>query len=243
VSDTYLIVNADDFGQSPGVNRGVVTAHERGVVTSASLMVRWPAAAEAASYARANPRLSVGLHLDLGEWVFRDGEWSPLYRVVAEDDPVAVAAEVRRQLEAFRDLTGRDPSHIDSHQHAHRNEPARSVVLDAGRRVGAPVRHFSDAVRYHGGFYGQDGAGTPYPEGIGVGGLTALLTRLGPGWHELGCHPGLGDDLDTMYRAERAIEVATLCDPRVRTSLTSLGITLRSFFDVRSRLIGDRPEG
>ena len=70
--DTYLIVNADDFGQSPGVNRGVIAAHERGVVTSTSLMVRWPSAAAAAAYAREHPALSVGLHVDLGEWACRD---------------------------------------------------------------------------------------------------------------------------------------------------------------------------
>lgn len=233
MSDTFLIVNADDFGQSPGVNRGIIEAHERGVVTSASLMVRWPAAAAAAAYARENPRLSVGLHLDFGEWVFRDGEWSPLYQVVAEEDPEAVSAEVRRQLEAFRDLTGRDPSHIDSHQHAHRNEPARSIVLDAAQPLGVPVRHFSDTVRYHGDFYGQDDAGTPYHEGIGVESLVSLLRRLEPGCHELGCHPGLGNDLETMYREERALEVATLCDPRIRTSLAFLRITLLSFHDVR----------
>jgi hypothetical protein len=44
----YLIVNADDFGQSPGVNRGIIQGFDQGIVTSASLMVRWPAAAPAA---------------------------------------------------------------------------------------------------------------------------------------------------------------------------------------------------
>ena len=38
-----LIVNADDFGQSTGVNQGIITAYEQGIVTSASLLVRWPA--------------------------------------------------------------------------------------------------------------------------------------------------------------------------------------------------------
>ncbi len=51
----YLIVNADDFGLSEGVNRGIIRAHEQGIVTSASLMVRGAAAAEAARYARAAP--------------------------------------------------------------------------------------------------------------------------------------------------------------------------------------------
>jgi len=39
----FLIVNADDFGQSPGINRGIIKAHADGIVTSVSLMVRWPA--------------------------------------------------------------------------------------------------------------------------------------------------------------------------------------------------------
>src|SRR3989454_6010621 len=94
----YLIVNADDFGQSPGVNRGIIDAHEHGIVTSASLMVRWPAAAEAAAYSRDRPNFSVGLHVDLAEWAYRDENWVPLYEVVSVDDPIAVSDEVSRQL-------------------------------------------------------------------------------------------------------------------------------------------------
>jgi predicted glycoside hydrolase/deacetylase ChbG (UPF0249 family) len=237
MNDIFVIVNADDFGQSPGVNRGIIAAHEGGIVTSASLMVRWPAAAEAAAYARADLRMSVGLHLDLGEWCCRDGQWARLYQVVDEEDPGAVDAEVHRQVEAFCDLMGRGPSHIDSHQHAHQKEPVRSSVLSAARRFGVPVRHFSASVRYHGDFYGQDDEGNPYHDGISVRGLVALLQGLGPGWHELGCHPALGDDLETMYRAERVLEVETLCDPGVRTALAELGITLCSFADVVDRSI------
>src|SRR5438552_3240117 len=96
-----LIVNADDFGQSRGVNRGILAAHQRGIVTSASLMVRWPAAAEAAALGRAHPRLSVGLHMDLGEWAYRGGEWVPVYEVAQLADPAAVAEEVGRQVAAF----------------------------------------------------------------------------------------------------------------------------------------------
>ena len=73
MTERTLIVNADDFGLSPGVNAGVARTHEEGIVTSASLMVRQPAAEEAAAYARATPALGVGLHVDLGEWVWQDG--------------------------------------------------------------------------------------------------------------------------------------------------------------------------
>src|SRR5437762_1183195 len=115
----FLIVNADDFGLSAGVNRGIIEAHERGIVTSASLMVRWPAVAAAAAYAREHPALGVGLHLDLGEWEYSNGDWVARYEVVPLDDAAAVAAEAGRQLAAFRGLMGRDPDHLDSHQHVH----------------------------------------------------------------------------------------------------------------------------
>src|SRR5881397_3301442 len=103
-----LIVNADDFGQSPGINRGIIKAHADGIVTSASLMVRWPASAEAAAYARQHPRMSVGLHLDFGEWVYRNEEWIPLYTVCSTNDADAAAREVANQLDAFHCLVGAD---------------------------------------------------------------------------------------------------------------------------------------
>src|SRR5260370_12455273 len=88
-----LIVNADDFGQSPGVNRGIVQAFEEGIVTSASLMVRWPAAEPAAAYGIAHPNLSLGLHLDLGEWICPGDAWTPVYDAVPLDNPTTVAQE------------------------------------------------------------------------------------------------------------------------------------------------------
>jgi len=60
-----LIVNADDFGASPGINRAVIQAQREGILTSASLMVNEPAFADAVALARQNPRLGVGLHLAL----------------------------------------------------------------------------------------------------------------------------------------------------------------------------------
>src|SRR5215204_3611043 len=112
--ERYLVVNADDFGLSPGVNRGIIDAHERGIVTSASLMVRPAAAGEAAAYARGRSELSLGLHVDLGEWVYRGGEWSALYEVVDVNDPRAVREEVSRQFEGFCGLLGGPPTHVDS---------------------------------------------------------------------------------------------------------------------------------
>src|SRR4051794_23063869 len=100
-AEKRLIVNADDFGLDPTVNRGVALAKEQGILNSASLMVRQPAAADAARYARRHPALGVGLHLDLGEHEYRDGAWHTKYQVVSPDDANAIAREVRRQLQLF----------------------------------------------------------------------------------------------------------------------------------------------
>jgi len=225
----YLIVNADDFGHSRAVNRGVMHAHEHGIVTSASLMVRWPAAAEAAEYARNRPGLSLGLHLDFGEWAYKDEHWAPVYNVVPLDDARALCNEVSSQLAVFRTLTGRDPSHIDSHQHAHLREPARSVVLEAALELRVPVRDCNPEIRYCGRFYGQTAEGSPYPEGITSNALIEIMSQLPPGITELACHPGEGEVPYTTYTDERAIEVKTLCDARVRAALIEMGIELCGF--------------
>src|SRR5467141_3910243 len=162
----YLIVNADDFGHSSAVNRGVMHAHDHGIVTSASLMVRRPAAVEAAEYARNRPGLSLGLHLDFGEWVYENENWVPVYTVVSLDDATALRDEGSRQLAAFRTLTDREPDHIDSHQHAHLRDPVRSVVLEAALELNVPVRDCNSEIHYCGRFYGQTGEGSPYAGGI-----------------------------------------------------------------------------
>jgi predicted glycoside hydrolase/deacetylase ChbG (UPF0249 family) len=229
VSDKYLIVNADDFGQSSGVNRGIITAYRGGIVTSASLMVRWPAAAEASAYAQDHPNLSIGLHVDLGEKVFRAGEWIPLYGVVPLQDTTAIREEIFRQLDVFHHLMGHGPSHLDSHQHVHLREPVRTILLEVSQRLGIPLRHCSAEISYRGGFYGQTAEGAPLPNVISVDGLIHILETLSAGYTELGCHPAEHCDLDTMYCLERLKELSVLCAPQVRAAITAMGIELCSF--------------
>jgi chitin disaccharide deacetylase len=231
-SHKYLIVNADDFGLSPGVNRGIVEAHEQGIVTSASLMVRPPAAGDAAAYARGRPSLSLGLHVDLGEWVYRGGAWSALYEVTDVQDPSAVRDEVSRQLDRFLHLSGCPPTHIDSHQHVHRSEPARSVLTEISERLRIPLRHVTPGVRYCGDFYGQTGKGAPLPEAISVDALVRIIQSIGVGVTELGCHAGAAADASSVYGPERKAELDALCDPRARAAVEESGARLCSFADL-----------
>ena len=234
-STKYLIVNADDFGQSSGVNRGIIKAYCRGIVTSASLMVRWPGAMEASAYAREHPSLSLGLHVDLGEKVFRAGEWVPVYAVVPLQDTTAIRAEITHQLEVFYRLLGHGPSHLDSHQHVHLREPVRSILIEVAQRLGIPLRQCSTEIGYRGGFYGQTAEGTSLPNVISVDGLVHILETLPAGCTELGCHPAERCDLDTMYRHERLQELRVLCDAKVRAAITAMGIELCSFTSLPTR--------
>jgi predicted glycoside hydrolase/deacetylase ChbG (UPF0249 family) len=237
---SYLIVNADDFGYSASVNRGIVQAHERGIVTSTSLMVRWPGAPEAGAYLKTHASLVAGLHVDLGEWAYRNGEWVALYHVVDTHDRAAVQAEVRRQLDVFGQLSSQKPSHLDTHQHVHQREPTRSILTQIGEELGIPVRHFSPGIRYCGDFYGQTTEGDAYADAISVESLLQLLRALAPGFTELACHPGLGNDRNTMYDRERADELTVLCDTRIRTAIDELGIHLCSFRDATRVLLDSR---
>jgi chitin disaccharide deacetylase len=221
-----LVVCADDLGLGSGVNRGILRAHQDGIVTSASLMVRGAAADDAAALAREHPELAIGLHLDLAEWTFRDGEWHPVYQRVDTDDADAVATEVQRQLAVFQELVGRNPTHLDSHQHVHRDEPVRSVLLAHGSRLGVPVRHYGPA-RYCGAFYGQGHAGTPLPDAISPAALVRLLHELPAGRTELCCHPAAPPAPAGDYGAERLAELEALCAPEVAAAVRAAGIRLR----------------
>src|ERR687887_2074219 len=98
-----LIFNADDFGASTGINRGILECHTRGVLTSTSLMVTGRAARAAVAMSRDHPALGVGLHWDV---------WGEDERAFDTRDLAAVRDEFARQLEQFRALTGRDPTRV-----------------------------------------------------------------------------------------------------------------------------------
>ncbi|MFY9550739.1 MAG: hopanoid biosynthesis-associated protein HpnK [Thermoanaerobaculia bacterium] len=131
-----LAVTGDDFGFSTGVNRAIVEAHERGILTHASLMVTGDAAREAVALARSRPSLGIGLHLTLvcgkpalaprkvPHLVETDGSFpdSPVraglryaFSPAARRD---LRREIRAQLERFQE-TGLPLSHVDGHLHLH----------------------------------------------------------------------------------------------------------------------------
>jgi predicted glycoside hydrolase/deacetylase ChbG (UPF0249 family) len=218
----FCIVNADDFGTSRGVNRGIAEAHEAGIVTSTSLMVNRPASEAAAELAAGMPRLSVGLHCNLTH------EGGP--PVVDLDDAKAVAAELDRQLDRFRALLGRPPTHLDAHHNVHRRENLTPVFADAADRLGIPLRDHS-GVHWFGSFYAA-WDGETHPEQVSPASLRTMVAGFPDGVTELCCHVGYVDpDFDSEYHAERELELATLLDPRARQAFDEADVVRISYYD------------
>lgn len=217
----YLVVNADDFGACSGVNRGIVEAHQRGIVTSASLMVAMPGTEEAARLARHCPGLSIGLHAVLPEGLVRMADPAQACRAALED-----------QVAAFLTLLGRLPTHLDSHHHVHERPGLLAPFQAVADRFEIPLRGHS-GVRYVSRFYGQWNGAT-HPEQVSVESLATLIEAdVTDGITELGCHPGLPDPtFVSSYVFERTLELDTLCSPEVRSILERADITLIGFGEV-----------
>ena len=130
-----LIVNADDFGFTSGVNRAIVETHLRGVVTSSTLMAKGPAFSEAAELANRTPSLGIGCHVVLidGEPVlggdqlpsltslgrFRDGLKSFAARAIAgRIDAAEITAEATAQIRKIQSAEI-SVTHVDTHKHTH----------------------------------------------------------------------------------------------------------------------------
>lgn len=128
-----LIVNADDFGFSPGVNQGILHAHRNGIVTSTTVMVNLDYAESGlVTLLQEAPTIGIGLHINLTQGrpvsspervsslVDSDGNFYPetkIVEVAAQFDGDHLYEEIAAQLERFIAISGREPTHLDSHYH------------------------------------------------------------------------------------------------------------------------------
>ncbi|HEY6064812.1 MAG TPA: ChbG/HpnK family deacetylase [Thermoanaerobaculia bacterium] len=248
-----LIVNADDFGRTPGVNAGVVDAHLFGIVTSATVMVLEPAAEEGvADVRRRAPNLSLGLHFALtgGGLPASTPDRIPsllvdrrFRRFPADLPPELPAEEIARELDAqlflFEKMSGAPPTHLDSHHHAALHPSVQPVFARAAVRLGIPVRASSRAAREA---LRAAGVRTPdrfvdgfYGEGATAANLRSILDGLAHETTELMCHPGYPDERlfsGSSYSRERERERALLCDPEVKSLAVERGIRLIPFRDL-----------
>jgi predicted glycoside hydrolase/deacetylase ChbG (UPF0249 family) len=151
-----IIINADDFGLGPGVNRGVLAAHEAGALRSTTLLASGAAFGEAAAMAKAHPELGVGCHLaltgmpalcppaEIPSLVGPDGGLWPTLgaflgrwtggRIRRMDVQRELAAQIERVLAA-----GIRPTHVDGHKHVLALPGVLDIVLELCRRYHIPA--------------------------------------------------------------------------------------------------------
>lgn len=244
-----LIVNADDLGRTEGINEGVFDAHRRGIVTSATLMVNYPAARRVAVLSRDSPTLGIGLHVALTggvpalppdqvrSMVDASGLLPSKPEGLAAADPAEVLAEVRAQLKRFREIMGRDPTHFDSHHHSHRDVPAVfEAILTLAWETGLPVRcanpEMAERLR-------REGIPAPdhfidefYDQSATLADLVRIVEGLPPGTSELMCHPAVVDEelrSTSGYAEPRTRELDALTQTSVRQALQRSGVRLIHF--------------
>lgn len=205
----HLIVNADDFGYSQGINRGIVDAFRNGIVTSTSVMVDAPFADEAKGLLEL-ANLSVGLH----------------FVPAATGDQ---HAELARQADAFISVIGRRPDHIDTHKRKTAEPGIKEALLSYAKEHSIPVRGLGYAKLI------DAFIGIHSPDHITVASLKAAIDDATDSYNEIMCHVGYSDEYlhaNSSYNDLREEELRTVCDPDIKTYLKSKSIKLVNWKDV-----------
>ncbi len=222
-----LVVNADDLGYDPEIDRGILEAHRLGLVTSASAMVDTPFAERALG--EAPDTLGLGLHAVLDTGL----------------DAAAAREEIERQLRRFERLRGRPPTHLDTHRHAHASPAVLQAVAGAAgsRRLyaraldGAMRKALREAGALAADHFLGDAAARPCWT---LERLLSALAAPGEGMSEIMCHPGYRPArARTSFGAEREVELRALTDPRALEAARASGALLVAFGGAAARSPGD----
>lgn len=205
----HLIVNADDFGYSYSINRGIIEAHEKGIVTSTSVMVDAIAAKEAKDLVRFDD-LTVGLHFELKE--MKD-----------------VQGQLERQIQRFVDIVGRTPDHIDTHKRRSTDAGIKEVLEEYMSENKLPVRILSGVK--HVGSFGINS------DDASVDQLKRSINEATDEYTELMCHVGHSDDYlreHSSYSDPREQELTSICNPEIKDYLRKKNIKLVTWREVMS---------
>jgi chitin disaccharide deacetylase len=240
-----LIVNADDFGMTPGVSAGILLASRHGIVTSTTVLVT--ADVDRGQLAAAQDAgLGLGIHLNLtlgrpmtrgASLIGADGQFvRDPRRSAARAELKDVEQEIEAQIDRFQTLARRAPTHLDTHHHVGLYTPVDEVVLRAARRLGVAVRsqdaHVrararSAALRTTDHFFGESGPAAYWTPAR----LRQMLTMLPTGVSEFMTHPGQFDAgiAASRYGRQRETELVGLGSPEARAAAAALGIRLCHF--------------
>lgn len=238
---TKLIVNADDFGYSEGVNHGIVSAHKNGIVTSCTVMANMPGFEHGIELLKNTPTLKCGVHMTLtcyrpllkGHKTIVDKEGN-YYRRLNDEiknniDLDEVYREFTAQIERVRERI--DITHLDSHHHIHSSEFLQPVIKEIVNKYNLPIRksgqHEFEGVKniqLAGGFYGENASLEYIKNNINLIQDYDVV--------DLMCHPAFVDAMlykTSSYNVQRTKEHEILTDIRTRELLEENNIELINY--------------
>ena len=244
-----LIVNADDFGYSEGVNHGIMEAFYHGVVTSATLMVNMPGAAHAFALKEANPSLGVGIHFvltcgkpmseDVTSLINEEGYFRKGKEYLDAADSKEIRKELNAQFTRFVEQGGL-PTHIDSHHHVHAHKKVLPTVIEIAKKYSLPIRLTgpnseelknaailtTDFLAHT--FYGETATRAHF--------IQLLETICGFETAELMTHPGYVDEavkIGSSYHIQRLQELQVLTDSTLKQELEKRKIELTHYGSIK----------
>ncbi|WP_088014108.1 chitin disaccharide deacetylase [Gottfriedia acidiceleris] len=220
-----LIVNADDFGYSRGINYGIIDAHKNGVVNSATMMMNMPGVSHAVELAKENPGLQVGIHLvltcgkpllnDVPTLVNENGNFKSRQEFF-EDKNISLdelEREWTTQIEKFLQ-SGLKPTHFDSHHHVHTVPEFLPVVQKLAQKFNLSARRISENALQGIAPFTDVFLHDFYGEGVTDDYFDKILTRVKDGQSvEVMCHPGYLDHEilnNSSYAKDRVKETLIL---------------------------------
>jgi len=232
-----LIVNADDYGYSRGINYGIIDAHKNGIVNSATMMMNMPGVNHAVELAKENPSLQVGIHLvltcgkpllnDVPSLVNENGYFKSRreffeHRKISLDE---LEREWTAQIEKFL-ATGLIPTHFDSHHHVHTVPEFLSVVQNLAKKYNLSARRISDDALKGVAPFTDVFLHDFYGDGVTHDYFDKILERVQDGQTvEVMCHPGYLDHeilTNSSYANDRVKETEILSAVKLPSEIVLL---------------------
>ncbi|MGC4377482.1 chitin disaccharide deacetylase [Fictibacillus sp. Mic-4] len=240
----HLIVNADDFGFSRGVNYGILDCHQNGIVNSATMMMNAAGTEHAIELAKENPSLQIGIHLvltagkplstNVPSLVDEEGNFKKQAHILQHKDVDLdeLEREWSAQIEVFLS-SGLKPTHFDSHHHMHGIREFYPVVQKLSEKYQLPVRKCNEELEgipsftdvfFHD-FYGETIAGDYFEH---------LSERVEDGKTvEVMCHPAY---IDVELMSSSSYNIARLNETEILMN-TKLPETINLVQSLNKRLV------
>ena len=256
-----MIVNADDFNLTNGVSKGILEAHDSGIVTSTSALINLPIPKSILAEVLKRKSLGVGLHLNITlgspltakatihSLLNPDGFFKKRHDLNFKKISAAeLHLEYQAQIERFKEIFRRLPTHLDTHHHLHEGQKVFDVLarlaihyhipLRRSSRCGSRIRKIFSSKRIRLADYLWEDLDSR--KAWTQKSLAETILSMKSGFHELMCHPGRCDGVlmkKSSFNRLRERELKALCSQKIKRTVKSKEICLINFAELQQKML------